>query len=77
MKPRLPKPKSLQISFARFLMEEIRPENVEVDLVHIMPFMRYPELRKAGQALLDRDDARLAKAGYTVTETLKPGQPAG
>jgi nucleotide-binding universal stress UspA family protein len=60
----------------RFLMEEIRPENIEVDLVHVMPFMRYPKLKTAGQALLDRDAARLAKAGYTVSETLKLGHPA-
>lgn len=60
----------------RFLMEQIRPENIEVGVVHIMPFMRYPELKEAGQALVDRDAARLAKAGYTVNETLKLGHPA-
>jgi nucleotide-binding universal stress UspA family protein len=60
----------------RFVMEEMRSENIEIELVHIIPFMRHPELKEAGLALLDRDASRLLKAGYTVNETLKIGQPA-
>jgi nucleotide-binding universal stress UspA family protein len=60
----------------RFLVEELRPENIEVVLVHVIPFLRYPEVKEAGQALLDRDAERLIKAGYAVNGMLKLGHPA-
>ena len=60
----------------RFVMEELRPENIEIVLVHVLPFLRYPEVKEAGRALLDRDAGRLVKAGYAVNEVLKLGHPA-
>jgi nucleotide-binding universal stress UspA family protein len=57
-------------------MEELRPENIEVVLVHVIPFLRYPEVKEAGQALIERDAERLIKAGYTVNNILKLGHPA-
>jgi nucleotide-binding universal stress UspA family protein len=57
----------------RFVIDELRPENIEIVLVHVIPFLRYPEVKEAGQALLDRDAERLVKAGYTVNEILKLG----
>ena len=60
----------------RFLVEELRPENIEVVLVHVIPFLRYPEVKEAGQALLDGDAERLVKAGYAVNGMLKLGHPA-
>lgn len=60
----------------RFLVEELRPEHIEVVLVHVIPFLRYPEVKEAGQALLDRDAERLVKAGYAVNGMLKLGHPA-
>lgn len=60
----------------RFLMEEFRPENIEVVLVHVIPFLRYPEIKEAGQALIDRDAERLVKSGYAVNAILKLGHPA-
>jgi nucleotide-binding universal stress UspA family protein len=60
----------------RFVMEELRPENVEIVLVQVVPFLRYPAVKEAGQALLDRDAGRLVKAGYAVNEVLKLGHPA-
>lgn len=60
----------------RFLMEDIRPENIDIVVVHVMPFLRYPELKEAGQVLLDRDAERLVKAGHAVSGTLKLGHPA-
>jgi nucleotide-binding universal stress UspA family protein len=59
----------------RFLMEEFRPENIEVVLVHVIPFLRYPEIKEAGHALIDRDAERLVKAGYAVNAILKLGHP--
>jgi len=60
----------------RFVMEELRPDNIEIVLIHVVPFLRYPEVKEAGQALIDRDAARLVKAGYAVKEVLKLGHPA-
>jgi nucleotide-binding universal stress UspA family protein len=60
----------------RFLMENIRAENLDIVVVHVMPFLRYPELKEAGQALVDRDAERLVKAGYEVSGTVKLGHPA-
>lgn len=60
----------------RFVMEDLRPENIEIVLVHVMPRLRYPELKEAGQALIDRDAERLIKTGYAVNEVLKLGHPA-
>jgi nucleotide-binding universal stress UspA family protein len=60
----------------RFLIEQLQPRKIEINLVHVLPFRGYPELKSAGQALLDRDAGRLAKVGYTVNEVLKLGQPA-
>ena len=59
----------------RFVMEELRSDNIEIVLIHVVPFLRYPEVKEAGQALIDRDAARLVKAGYTVNEVLKLGHP--
>ncbi len=60
----------------RFLMENIRAENLDIVVVHVMPFLRYPELKAAAQALLDRDAERLVKAGHSVSGTVKLGHPA-
>ena len=60
----------------RFVMEELRAENIEIVLVHVIPFLRYPEIKEAGQALIDRDAERLVKAGYAVNGILKLGHPA-
>src|SRR5688572_1076590 len=45
-------------------------------LVHVIPFLRYPEVKEAAQALIDRDAERLVKAGYAVNAILKLGHPA-
>jgi nucleotide-binding universal stress UspA family protein len=60
----------------RFVREELRPDSIEIVLTHVVPFLRYPEVKEAGQALIDRDAARLVKAGYAVKAILKLGHPA-
>lgn len=60
----------------RFLIQKLRPENLEVSIMHVMPFLRYPEIKEAGKALVDRYAEKLAMAGYRVSEVLKVGQPA-
>jgi nucleotide-binding universal stress UspA family protein len=60
----------------RFLTQDLQGGGIEALAVHILPFLKYPELKEAGQTLLDRDADRLLKAGYTVTETLRIGHAA-
>jgi nucleotide-binding universal stress UspA family protein len=60
----------------RFLVERMRPDKVQVEVMHVMPFQRYPDLREAGKRLVDRYVERLTKAGYRVSETVKLGHPA-
>jgi nucleotide-binding universal stress UspA family protein len=60
----------------RFLLQTLRPDEMEVLVTHVMPFLRYPELKEAGQAVVDRYAERLAQAGYRINETLKLGHAA-
>ena len=50
--------------------------NVEVVVVHVMPFLRYPELKNAAAALVHSRSERLAKEGFKVIEAPKLGHPA-
>ena len=69
----------------RFLLHylqavRVRPNDVTADLdvvvLHVMPFLRYPEVKDTGKALVHHDAERLAKAGYQVEEVTKLGHPA-
>ncbi len=55
-----------------------KPESspIEILLVHVMPFLRYPEIKEAGQRLLDHEAAQLERAGYRVTSYARLGRPA-
>ena len=53
---------------------EVQPVNVAV--VHVMPFLKYPEVREAGRAIVQRYADKLAKAGFQVQEAPKLGKPA-
>jgi nucleotide-binding universal stress UspA family protein len=69
----------------RFLLKHMRPQEmganeveakVEVAVMHAMPFLKYPEVKEQGKALIHYYADRLAKAGYRVEEVLKLGHPA-
>jgi nucleotide-binding universal stress UspA family protein len=55
-----------------------KPESgpIEMLLVHVMPFLRYPEIKEAGQRLLDHEAAQLERAGYRVMTYARLGRPA-
>jgi nucleotide-binding universal stress UspA family protein len=57
---------------------QVKPgvEPIEILLVHVMPFLRYPEIKEAGQRLLDHETQRLDRAGYRVTHVARLGRPA-
>jgi len=67
----------------RFLVRNVAPqingleeEPVNVVVVHAMPFLKYPEVREAGKAIVQRYADKLAKAGFQIQEAPKLGKPA-
>ena len=64
----------------RFVLQDLLPQwqlrNTEVVLVHVMPLLKYPEVKEAGKRLFKRYADSLAKAGFTVTEAPRLGRPA-
>jgi nucleotide-binding universal stress UspA family protein len=51
-------------------------EPVGVVVVHVMPFLKYPEVREAGRAVVQRYADQFAKAGFQVEEAPRLGKPA-
>lgn len=67
----------------KFLMRHINPtpdgpgrEPIMVIVTHAIPYFKYPELKEAGSALVQRYGIRLAKAGFQIREVLRLGKPA-
>ena len=67
----------------RFLLRSVNPtpdgpdkEPVVVIVAHVMPFLKYPELRQAGKLLVQRYGEKAAKAGFEVREAMRLGKPA-
>lgn len=51
-------------------------EPLMVTVVHVMPYLKYPELREAGRAIAQRCIDKVAKAGFQVQEAARLGKPA-
>jgi len=49
---------------------------IHVSVVHVMPFMKYPEVKEAGRRLVDRNVQKLIKAGFTAEPVCQLGKPA-
>lgn len=68
----------------RFLVRNLRGQqagpngdlSIEVAVVHVMPFLKYPEIKDAGQKLHQRYAERLINAGYVVESISQLGHPA-
>lgn len=67
----------------KFLLRQVNPqpngpeqEPVMVTVVHAMPYLRYPEVREAGRAIIQRSADKVAKAGFQVQEAVRLGKPA-
>jgi nucleotide-binding universal stress UspA family protein len=67
----------------KFLLRHFNPapygpgrEPVLVIVAHVMPWLKYPELREAGKLLARRYEDKLAKAGFQVEEAMRLGRPA-
>jgi len=68
-----------------FLLKKLRPNvpgqnggqtAIEVDVVHVMPFLKYPEIKQAGVKLVEQTANRLIKGGFVVGEAFRLGKPA-
>lgn len=67
----------------KFLLRNVNPqpngpdrEPMLVTVVHVMPFLKYPELREAGRAVVQRYVDKVAKVGFQVQEAVRLGKPA-
>lgn len=64
----------------RFVLRNFLPQwqlrNTEIVLVHVMPLLKYPEVKEAGKKLFKRDADKLVRAGFAVTEAPRLGRPA-
>ena len=49
---------------------------IHVSVVHVMPFIKYPELKAAGRRLVEQSVRKLVKAGFTAEAVGQLGKPA-
>jgi nucleotide-binding universal stress UspA family protein len=66
----------------QFLLRVMKPtgdapaQEPLVTVTHAMPFLNYPELRQAGNAMVEESAAKLLRAGYHVEQVPTIGNPA-
>ena len=67
----------------QFLLRSMRPwedvpdqEPLTVTVAHVMPFLKYPELREAGKAMVEECANKLSRAGYLIDQVPRLGNPA-
>ena len=49
---------------------------IHVSVIHVMPFLKYPELKEAGYKLIEQSVQKLIKAGFTAEAVCQLGKPA-
>jgi nucleotide-binding universal stress UspA family protein len=49
---------------------------IHVSVIHVMPFLKYPELKEAGHKLIEQSVRELIKAGFTAEAVCQLGKPA-
>jgi nucleotide-binding universal stress UspA family protein len=49
---------------------------IHVSVIHVMPFIKYPELKEAGRRLVEQSVRKLVKAGFTAEAVCQLGKPA-
>ena len=49
---------------------------IQVTVIHVMPFIKYPELKEAGRRLVEQSVQKLIKAGFTAEPVCQIGSPA-
>jgi len=49
---------------------------IHVSVIHVMPFIKYPEVKEAGRRLVEQSVRKLIKAGFTAEPVWQLGKPA-
>jgi len=49
---------------------------IHVSVIHVMPFLKYPELKEAGHKFIEQSVRKLVKAGFTAEPVYQLGKPA-
>ena len=49
---------------------------IHVSVTHVMPFLKYPELKEAGHKLIEQSVQKLIKVGFTAEAVCQLGKPA-
>ena len=49
---------------------------IHVSVIHVMPFLKYPELKEAGHRLVEQSLQKLIKTGFTAEAVCQLGKPA-
>src|SRR5215813_431454 len=67
----------------QFMLRSMKPgedaadqETMTVTVTHVMPFLKYPELRETAKVLVEDCADKLTRAGYRVDQLPKLGNPA-
>jgi nucleotide-binding universal stress UspA family protein len=68
-----------------FVLTKLQPDRstgkggrvpIHVSVIHVMPFIKYPELKEAGRRLVEQSVQKLIKAGFTAEAVCQLGKPA-
>jgi nucleotide-binding universal stress UspA family protein len=66
-----------------FVVKNFQPDRssgkaapIHVSVIHVMPFIKYPELKAAGRHLVEQNLRKLVKAGFTAEAVYQLGKPA-
>jgi nucleotide-binding universal stress UspA family protein len=51
-------------------------EPIHVSVIHVMPFLKYPELKETGRRLVEQSVRTLIEAGFTAEPVCQLGKPA-
>jgi nucleotide-binding universal stress UspA family protein len=49
---------------------------IHVSVIHVMPFLKYPELKEAGHKFIEQSVRKLIQAGFTAEAVCQLGKPA-
>jgi nucleotide-binding universal stress UspA family protein len=69
----------------KFVLTKFQPDRstgkggrvpIQVSVIHVMPFFKYPELKEAGRRLVEESVQKLIHAGFTVEVVSHLGNPA-
>jgi len=67
--------RALAFMLAKFQPNQSAPEPIHVNVVHVLPPVKYPGLKETGRKLVEGCIQKLVKAGYTAEPLCQVGKP--